>query len=107
MFFVFGWGRQTKNDFGPTLPGRCPNCKNNGFHRLLHIRKWFTLFFIPVFPYESHHYLLCDVCSRGLELHGPQIEKAKQLNEATASYLKKLTTKEQYQVVLNNLSLLQ
>lgn len=87
MFFLFGWGRRTRKDFGPTLPLKCGNCNNNGFHRLLHVKTWFTLFFAPVIPYESHHYLLCDVCSRGFELHGSQIDKAKQMNQATTAYL--------------------
>jgi Fe2+ or Zn2+ uptake regulation protein len=65
------------------------------------------LFFVPVIPYDSHHYLLCDVCSRGFELHGPQIEKAKRLSQATKSYLGKQTTEEQYKIALNETRLLE
>ena len=107
MFFIFGWGRQTRKDFGPTLPIKCGNCNNSGFHRLLHVRKWFTLFFVPVIPYESHHFLLCDVCSRGFELHGPQVDKAKRMNEATTAYLNKQTTEEQYKLTLNEVRVLE
>lgn len=107
MFFLFGWGRRTRKDFGPALPLKCGNCNNSGFHRLLHVRTWFTLFFAPVIPYESHHYLLCDVCSRGFELHGPQIAKAKQMSQATAAYLSKQTTEEQYRMALNETRLLE
>jgi len=60
-----------------------------------------------VIPYESHHYLLCDVCSRGFELHGPQIAKAKQMSHATAAYLSKQTTEEQYRMALNETRLLE
>jgi len=107
MFFLFGWGRQTRKDFGPTIPLKCGNCNNSGFHMLLHLKKWFTLFFIPVVPYESRHYLLCEVCSRGFELHGPQIEKAKRLNLATTSYLNKQTAEDQYRMALSENRLLE
>jgi len=65
MFFVLGWGRQTNKDLGPTLPVMCPNCKNEGIWHHHQSQLWFTLFFLPVFPYQSKHLLLCDVCSRG------------------------------------------
>jgi hypothetical protein len=94
MFFLFGWGHQTTKDYGPAVPMTCPNCRNNAYWHLLHIRVWFTLFFVPVIPYESKHYLLCEICSRGMELNGEQITKAKELSAATAAYLNKAMTEE-------------
>lgn len=101
MFFLFGWGHQTRKDYGPTLPITCPNCHNQCYWHLLHVRVWFTLFFIPVIPYESKHYLLCEVCSRGMELDHEQISKAKELNQATAAFLSKTITEEAYVAVLD------
>lgn len=96
MFILFGWGHETRDNLGPTVQVKCPNCNNRTFWHLLNIKLWFTFFFIRLFPYESKHLLLCDVCSHGLELKGPQIEKAKRLNAATIAYLNKQITEEKY-----------
>lgn len=97
---IFGWGHQTEKKYGPTLPLTCPNCNNRVFLLLVHLRVWFTLFFIPVIPYESRYYLLCEICSQGIELKGSQIDKAKQLNQSTASFLNHEITQEQYKIAL-------
>jgi hypothetical protein len=80
MFFIFGWGRRTKKNFGPALPVVCPNCGNRTWFNYLTQRTWFTLFFIPVIPYESKKFLLCPVCSRGVQLKGDQGNTARQLS---------------------------
>lgn len=67
----------------------------------MHIKVWFTLFFLPVLPYESKHYLLCEICSRGIELDAQQVSKAKELNAATSAYLNKAMTEESYLAVVN------
>lgn len=107
MFFLFGWGHRTNKDFGPTLLTKCPNCSNNAAWHLLRTRAWFTLFFIPVIPYESKHVLLCEVCSQGIELHGDQIEQAKQLNELTLMLLNEQMTQEEYVRRAGDLKLLE
>ena len=96
MFIIFGWGHQTMKQYGATLPIKCSNCNNSVFLHLVQTRTWFTLFFIPVIPYESKHYLLCEVCGQGIELTGEQIEGAKELNQATLSFLSKDISEEQY-----------
>ena len=87
MFIIFGWNYPSSKNYGPTLPTKCPHCGNDVFYHLLHKRLWFTLFFIPVIPYESKHYLLCNICSNGYELEDEQVEKAKQLNQMTLSLI--------------------
>ena len=86
MFFIFGWGHQTTNDRGPTVPAHCPNCDNDTWLHFLSFRTWFTLFFIPVIPYESKNLLLCPICSAGLELSGAAVEKAQRLNDAARAF---------------------
>jgi uncharacterized protein YbaR (Trm112 family) len=87
MFFFFGWGHRTTTEHGPTIPGTCPNCKNQTWLHLLSYRTWFTLFFIPVIPYESKTLLICPVCSAGVELHLDQVERAKRLNGMARAFL--------------------
>lgn len=98
---IFGWGYETRKEYGPTLLARCPNCNNEVFLYLFHIRVWFTLFFIPVIPYESKWHLLCEVCSRGVELNGDDIEKVKKLSLTTKAFLNKEITQNRYAEVLN------
>ena len=86
MFFIFGWGHRTNNDRGPTMPANCPNCHNDSWFHFFTYRTWFTLFFIPVIPYESKSFLLCPVCSSGLELNGEPIDAALRLNEAAQAF---------------------
>lgn len=101
MFLIYGWGHTTTKDYGPTVPTTCRNCHNQGYWHLVHVRVWFTLFFIPAIPYRSNYYLLCQVCSRGVELNGDQIAKAKEIGQATTAYLNKAMTQEAYLAVLN------
>ncbi len=96
MFIIFGWNHETRKNYGPTREIICPNCSNKTYLDLLQTKLWFTLFFIPIFPYKSKHYLICKICSRGLELTDEQVDKALKLNNATGLYLKETINKEQY-----------
>ena len=87
MFFLFGWGHRTTNEQGPTIPIECPNCSNQTWLHLLSYRTWFTLFFIPIIPYESKNLLLCPVCTKGVELSGDQVPRAQHLNVLATSFL--------------------
>lgn len=60
MFFIFGWGKTTVTDYGSLNASYCGNCNNMSSKHLIKIRKWFTLFFIPVIPYESNYQILCS-----------------------------------------------
>jgi hypothetical protein len=105
MFIIFGWNHQTNKNYGPTREIICPNCGNKTYLNLLQTKTWFTLFFIPIFPYNSKHFLICKVCSRGIELSGEQIEKAMKLNSATGLYLKQTLSQEQYMKALSDSNL--
>jgi hypothetical protein len=107
MIFVFGWGKRTHSDKGPTLPVTCPNCNNYGYWHYHKAKTWFTLFFIPVIPYENDHYLLCNVCERGIELHGDRIDKAEQLNVVTGRFLRNEISQDEYKAQLDQTPLLQ
>ncbi|HMK92319.1 MAG TPA: zinc-ribbon domain-containing protein [Thermoleophilia bacterium] len=68
MFIIFGFGRRTIRVLGFTGVRLCPNCRNSSQWKVLLIRTWFTLFFVPVIPYESRHVAMCPVCSRGVQV---------------------------------------
>ena len=86
MFIIFGWGFTTTRVFGVVFPVLCPNCHNEEFWVLRRIRRWITLFFIPVIPYESTHALMCPVCGAGRELHGADHKRAKMYAEANTAF---------------------
>jgi hypothetical protein len=61
MLIVVGW----KMRFKATAVGRwlCPVCEGEQSFALVEGRKWFTLFWVPVFKYgASHHGVHCHGC---------------------------------------------
>ncbi|MFC1753210.1 zinc ribbon domain-containing protein [Thermoproteota archaeon] len=94
---IFGWGKTTKKDFGDTLPTTCPVCKEKTFLSYLRVKTWFTLFFIPVIPYSSKHYLLCGRCGNGKEIEYDNVDEILSINRLTQSYLSKEISKDRYQ----------
>ena len=68
MFIIFGFGRRTIRVLGFTDARLCPNCRNASQWKVLLVRTWFTLFFVPVIPYESKHFAMCPVCSCGVQV---------------------------------------
>ena len=73
---IFGWGRTTIQVLGEYGAAMCANCHNSALFRHIRKRRWFTLFFIPVFPYEAQEFLSCAVCSRGWQLMPGQLPQA-------------------------------
>lgn len=86
MFFFFGWGKKTVKEFGEVIPTNCAKCNNKVYLKLVSVTKWFTLFFIPVIPYQSQNLLLCNICQNGYELNKEQFEKAKQMAQYTSEF---------------------
>src|SRR5438046_396608 len=65
---LFGWGGGKPKDLGPALPFECARCGKEGFARYFTVTKWFRLYFIPVIPYQTKHFLVCPVCTAATEL---------------------------------------
>lgn len=75
-FVIFGWGFQTTKYFGvEDNDYLCPICRNVVNRHLLRVRVWFSLFFIPVFPYSSKYYCLCPICEKGIELTKSEVDE--------------------------------
>ena len=62
FFFLIGFGKTTVEDMGSAGTRVCPNCGNRREWRLLRIKRWLTLFFIPVFAYSTIDAAVCPVC---------------------------------------------
>lgn len=96
MFFIFGWGHRNVKNFGQTLVQKCPVCSHTSHYSLVRTRDWFTLFFIPIFPYETKYYLECPVCKNAFELENENnIEKLKEIAELIEKFDNKEVTKKE------------
>lgn len=98
MFLVlFGWGRVTISDEGETLPARCGHCRNEAFWHLVGTRKWFSVFFIPVFSYAPTWSLLCPICGNGRVLENPDdIQTARNMVVLTAAFRNSDISEQKY-----------
>ena len=93
---IFGWGRRTFHHAGPVLFQWCRNCSNSNWFYLVQVRRWLTLFFIPVIPYERQHMLICPVCNRGVNLSGTELQWAKSLNQLAILYTTNAISGDEY-----------
>jgi len=101
---IFGWGHQKAKDYGPTIKRRCDHCNNESFFNLISISTWFTLFFIPVFPYSAQRFLNCPICAYGLQLEDKQFNEIKPLAESNKLLINGEITEKEYQIRLGQLS---
>lgn len=62
MFVLFGFGHTKVKKVGETKVSKCSNCSNTRAFDIVERSKWFTLFFIPVFPYSKEKAIVCPVC---------------------------------------------
>ncbi|MEN9913023.1 MAG: hypothetical protein RLY66_431 [Candidatus Parcubacteria bacterium] len=101
---IFGWGFQTIKNFGPVFKKLCSHCHNEHYWVLTKIKTWFTLFFIPVFPYKIEHYLSCPVCKYGVTLNGDQFTQMEPLAETNQLLVDGKITNEEYHIRISLLS---
>jgi len=64
----------------------CPNCHNQVFLHHVRSKKSVRLYFVPVVPYGTDDYLVCPVCSRGLQISNAQLRYIRSMSGATASF---------------------
>jgi len=77
---IFGFNRRINKNMGQRGPFECKNCHNLTYFTLILQRVFFTLFFIPVIPYETNRFLICGICNRGFKLTKEEFDNA--LNSA-------------------------
>jgi zinc-ribbon family/Short C-terminal domain len=93
---IFGFGRDQADDQGEVAPGVCPNCHNQVFLHHVRSKKHVSLYFVPVVPYGTQDYLVCPVCSRGLQLSSSQLPYVRSMSGATASFRRRRLLEAQY-----------
>src|SRR6476646_11384648 len=86
MVVIFGFGAGSPEDQGEVAPCVCPNCHNQVFLHHVRSKKSVRLYFVPVVPYGTDDYLVCPVCSRGMQLSQRQLPHLAPIKRATASF---------------------
>jgi len=86
MVVIFGFGAGSPEDQGEVAPCVCPNCHNQVFLHHVRSKKSVRLYFVPVVPYGTENYLVCPVCSRGLQVGDAHLRHVRSMSAATASF---------------------
>lgn len=74
---IWGWGKVTKKIIGQAFQHTCKYCNTTEIWQLCIVRKWFTLFFIPIIPYEKKYCIICPSCGSYMKLTESEFEKMK------------------------------
>jgi hypothetical protein len=77
LFFLFGWGKVTKKVVGPMFEKSCGYCNQTQTWQLCKNRTWFTLFFIPVLPYNTRYSISCPNCGSYIAITDEQFNTMK------------------------------
>jgi hypothetical protein len=96
MVVIFGFGPGKQKDLGEVAPTACPNCHNQVFLHHVQSKKSVRLYFVPVVPYGTDHYLVCPICSRGLQVGKAQLPYVRSMSRAAASFRAGRLTEAQY-----------
>ncbi len=94
MFFIFGWNHQETTSYGPVEQHLCQNCHNTEFWHLNKISRYFTLFFIPIFPHDSDYWFHCPTCNYGINLDKGEFQNYKSIAEINSAFLENKITEE-------------
>jgi zinc ribbon protein len=86
MVVIFGFGPGKQEDLGEAVQTICPNCHNQVMLHHVRSKKTVRLYFVPVVPYGTDDYLVCPVCSRGMQLSRTQLAHVDPMKRATASF---------------------
>ena len=86
MVVIFGFGPGRQVDLGKVAACVCPNCHNQVFLHHVRSKKSVRLCFVPVVPYGTDDYLVCPVCSRGLQISKAQLPYVRSMSNATAAF---------------------
>jgi putative oligomerization/nucleic acid binding protein len=86
MVVIFGFGEGKHEDLGEVAPAVCPNCHNQVFIHHVRSKKSVRLYFVPVMPYGTNDYLVCPICSWGLQVSQAQLPYVRSMTSTVASF---------------------
>ena len=62
MFIIFGTENKSKTLGIKKEICECPRCKQQVFHNIVQQTGYFTLFWIPMLPYQNDYLEICPMC---------------------------------------------
>ncbi|MCH8088965.1 MAG: zinc-ribbon domain-containing protein [Chloroflexi bacterium] len=74
FFLIFGWGTKVKALPGVVYQSLCSVCNEQRNYGMTASYKYFDVFWIPLFSWNTRYFLHCNVCLTGVELSTSQIE---------------------------------
>jgi len=83
---IFGFGPGKAKDLGPVVRTLCPYCHNDVLLHHVRSKKAIRLYFVPVVPYGTDEYLLCPVCTRGMQISRDQQSAVGAMKALTAQH---------------------
>jgi hypothetical protein len=86
MVVIFGFGPGKQEDLGAAVQVVCPNCNNQVVLHHVRSKKTVRLYFVPVVPYGTDDYLVCPICSRGMQLSQTQLPHLASMKRATTAF---------------------
>ena len=75
MFLFFGINKQTMKKLGRIPEQVCSHCQKPSRRVLIKVIDWFTVFFIPLFPFMTRYALVCPLCDDTHEVGGEEMEE--------------------------------
>lgn len=103
MFFIFGWNHQEIKQLGPVELHNCKNCNNVEYWRLDKVSRYFTLFFIPIFPHDSDYWYHCPICNFGTKLNSYEINNYKIIAKVNSNFLNNHISEEERNIQLDQI----
>jgi len=81
----------------------CQHCGNHEPWYLIKVTTWFTLFFIPIFPYQVKRIYVCPICQSHYEITPEQYEELRPIAEANQQLSSGQITEQQHrQMIFEN-----
>ncbi len=102
---IFGWGHTMDKIFGPVIfDGYCPHCHNHSVWYLRRISVWFTLFFIPIFPYKYDRIVCCSICGYYRDVKADDFDKLKPLAKLNDKLARKTISDHEYNMEISRIN---
>jgi hypothetical protein len=68
------WGFRSRNKVLGQASYVCQQCHQNSYHTFTRTQRWFTLFFIPIFPIRNNTISCCNMCGIQFRITKEQVE---------------------------------
>lgn len=75
------WGTNRRVQQLMTVSMNCRNCQRGTIHTLPRAQKKFSLYFVPLFPLSTQHYLQCNLCGATSEVSKERVSELQQQKE--------------------------